>query len=61
MGERIYHLMAETDEVRQNWVTSLESSILTAKEISKGDVFNLMIIKIIIKLKAKINKNCKKY
>lgn len=38
MGERLYHLMVETEIERRNWVQKLRVSINTSKELNKGTV-----------------------
>ena len=38
MGERLYHLMADTEAERRTWVAGLKVAIGTAKELNKGGV-----------------------
>lgn len=38
MGERLYHLMADTEAERRTWVSGLKVAIGTAKELNKGGV-----------------------
>lgn len=38
MGERLYHLMADTEAERRTWVSGLKVAISTAKELNKGGV-----------------------
>lgn len=41
MGDRLYHLMTDTEQERKKWQTALSHSILTTKEIN-----NLLKLKI---------------
>ncbi len=36
MGDRLYHLMADMETERENWVEALSSSLKTAKEMNNG-------------------------
>lgn len=41
MGDRLYHLMSDTEIERRAWVSSLRISIQTTKELTKGNVKNI--------------------
>lgn len=43
MGDRLYHLMADTEVERRSWVAKLRSSILTIKELTKGNVIRFIV------------------
>jgi hypothetical protein len=50
-GDRIYHLMTSTEAERRSWIQKLKMSILTSKELNKG---NVRLSQIFLRLKYKL-------
>jgi hypothetical protein len=41
IGERLYHLMADTEIERQQWINAVKASQVTAREIVNDDIMLL--------------------